>query len=539
VPGSPGCVVVITSRDQLAGLVAAEGARLLPLDILANGEARELLAARLGWDRVVAEPAAVAELIRQSARLPLALSMASARAVTRPSISLAALSDELRDARVRLDALDAEDVATDLRAVFSWSLAWLGEQAARMFRLLGVVPGPDVSVPVAASLAGIPVEAARSALAELSRASLLTRDAHGRFSCHDLLRAYAGEQARALDGDAEIDAAQRRLLDHYLRTAYQAGATAFPGRTRIGLTPALDGVTPERLDVYEDVVRWFQAEQKSLMAAIFLAGNRGSARQGDADRSFDAYCWQLAWSCASMLMRLGQWRDIVAPLRTGVASAERLGDPLARALMHYELGWACCCLGELDEADASMRRALEIATASGDQATAARAHYGLVLLLDGQGRHAEALPHAQEALRLRSSLGNQAAVAYAENVLGWIYANLGQHAEALRHCTRALDLHRESGSRSGIADTLDSIAFAFQGLGDHEQAIAHYQRAVVIFREIGDPRGEANSLTRLGDAQLAVGRRNHARANWQRALTLVASMPGGDSEQVRDRLAGV
>ena len=155
-PGSPGCMVVITSRSQLTGLIAAEGARPLPLDVLQGAEARELLSRRLGPDRVAAEPAAVAELIEQSAGLPLALTVTCARAVTRPGVALADLAAELRDARGRLDALETGDVATDLRAVFSWSYQKLSPRAARMFRLLGVHPGPDFSAAAAASMAGLP-----------------------------------------------------------------------------------------------------------------------------------------------------------------------------------------------------------------------------------------------------------------------------------------------------------------------------------------------------------------------------------------------
>jgi DNA-binding SARP family transcriptional activator/Flp pilus assembly protein TadD len=533
-PGSPGCMVVITSRDQLAGLVAADGARLLPLDVLSEYEARELLTARLGADRVSAEPAATSELIRQSAGLPLALSVASARAVTRPGITLAALTAELRDARVRLDPLEADDVATDLRAVFSWSMARLSEPAARMFRLLGVVPEPDVSVPVAASVAGIPHSAARSALAELGRASLLTEDEHGRFGCHDLLRAYAAEQALATDGDAEIEATQFRLLDHYLRSAHEAMESVYPARAKIILPPVLAGVTPERVTGYDNVIGWFRAEQKGLMAAVGLAGDRGAR-----DSVADVYAWQLAWSCAPTMIRLGHWLDIAAALRTGLASADRLGDLVGRGQMHYELGYACSRLGEFTEADWNLRRALEVFTISGDWAGVGLAHHGLTLLYDDQARYGDALPHAQEALRLRTSFGDRPLVAYAENTVGWIYANLGQHDEALRHCQRALELHLESGARSGVADTLDSLGFAWAGLGDHEQAVAHYQQAVEIFREIGDPRGESTSLAGLGDAYLALGDQGEARRSWERALALLTDMPGGDIAPVRTRLASL
>jgi DNA-binding SARP family transcriptional activator/predicted negative regulator of RcsB-dependent stress response len=536
-PGSPGCMVLVTSRNQLAGLVAAEGARLIPLDVLSEDEARDMLVARLGAKRIAAEPAAVTELIRQSARLPLALSVASARAVTRPGIALSALTAELRDARVRLDPLDAGDVATDLRAVFSWSQARLSALAARMFRLQGVLFGPDLTAPVAASLAGVPLAEARSALTELCRASLLTEDAAGRLGCHDLLRLYAAEQARAVDGEAAVEAAQRRLLDHYLRTAHDAALRIYPARSRITLPPPLPGVTPERLATYEDVAGWFRAEQDALMAAVAVAGDRGAADASPAGTDLNVYCWQLAWSCAPHLMRLGQWVDMAAALQIALEATRRLGDPVGQAQVGYEVGYARCRLGEFEEAVGSLRSAAQIATESGDVASLALAHIGLCLVYDQQGRYDEALPHAHEALRLRSSVADSAGTAYAENYVGWIYANLGQHAEALLHCQRALELHRESGSRSGVADTLDSIGFVHQALGEHEAAIDHYRQSVELFREIGDPRGEAGALIGFGDVQLAVGQPDEARRSWELALSLVTAMPGGNSEPVRGRLA--
>ena len=177
-PGSPGCLVLVTSRSQLTGLVV-EGARPVPLDVLDAREAAELVAGRLGAERAESEKAAVAEIVEHSAGLPLALSVACARAVARPGLRLADLAAELADARGRLDVLRTGEDTTDLRAVFSWSADKLSDPAARMFRLLGLHHGPDISVAAAASLAGVPLGRGRTALAELARASLLTEDLGG------------------------------------------------------------------------------------------------------------------------------------------------------------------------------------------------------------------------------------------------------------------------------------------------------------------------------------------------------------------------
>ena len=196
-PASPGCLVIVTSRSQLAGLAAAEGASLLRLDLLTDAEARALLAARLGPQRASAEPDAVTEIAVRCGRLPLALAAAAARAATYPHFPLASLATELRDVRGRLDHLDSGDPAVSLRTVFSWSVRQLSPPAARMFRLLSRCPGSDVTVPAAASVAGTDLPGARRLLRELVRCHLLAEPRPGRYAFHGLLRAYAAEQAEA------------------------------------------------------------------------------------------------------------------------------------------------------------------------------------------------------------------------------------------------------------------------------------------------------------------------------------------------------
>jgi hypothetical protein len=207
-PGSPGCLALVTSRSHLTGLVAGEGAYPLALDLLPAADARDLLIRRLGSSRVTSEPAAVDDIIARCARLPLALTIAVARAATSPSFPLAVFAGELREATRALDPFDGGDLATDIRAVFSWSYGALSAAAARLFRLLGLHPGSDVGLAAAASLAAIQPDQARAPLAELTRAHMLAEHSPGRYAFHDLLRSYAAEQAQALDhlGDAQLSA---------------------------------------------------------------------------------------------------------------------------------------------------------------------------------------------------------------------------------------------------------------------------------------------------------------------------------------------
>ncbi|HEX6682479.1 MAG TPA: BTAD domain-containing putative transcriptional regulator [Candidatus Limnocylindrales bacterium] len=235
-PGTPGCLVLVTARNQLASLVAAEGAHPLPLGPLDPGDARELLAQRVGAARTAGEPAAVAEILDRCAGLPLALVIIAARAALSGNLPLAALADRLRRGGDRLDALTTGDPGTDLRAVFSWSYRSLGAGAARLFRLLGLHPGPDVSVAAAASLAAVTVCEARRLLAELVRASLAAEPAAGRYRLHDLLRAYAAEVAVSGEPRRTRRAATFRMLDHYLHSAHAAA------RDPLTLPPPAPGV---------------------------------------------------------------------------------------------------------------------------------------------------------------------------------------------------------------------------------------------------------------------------------------------------------
>ncbi|GAA4620388.1 hypothetical protein GCM10023196_004170 [Actinoallomurus vinaceus] len=220
-PGSPGSLVVATSRNPLTGLAVAQGAQLLTLDLFPPATAKEVLRRRLGAARVAAEPEAVEQIIRLSGRLPLALALLSARAVAHPDFPLASIADDLRRTRGRrghLDVFGAAGGAADARSVFSWSYRRLSPPARRMFRLLSLRPGPDVTAAAAAGLLDVQPEEASRLIAELTGTSLFAEDRPGRYFCHPLVSAYAGELSECADSEADRREAQARLLDHHLRS---------------------------------------------------------------------------------------------------------------------------------------------------------------------------------------------------------------------------------------------------------------------------------------------------------------------------------
>ncbi|MGQ0776986.1 MAG: ATP-binding protein [Pseudonocardiales bacterium] len=526
-PGSPGCLVVVTSRHQMSGLVTAEGAYPLTVDLLTVDEAQQLLARRLGAGRVAAEPDAVDEIITRCARLPLALAIVAARAAYHPRVPLEMLAGELRDSQRRLDVFASEDVTTDARAAFSWSYHSLGGDAAGVFRLLGLQPGPDIAVPAAASLAGVPPGRVRPLLAELAHAHLIFENVPNRFAFHDLLRAYAAELAQALDPAAERRAALHRVLDHYAHTAQAAALLLDPHRDSITLAPVQPGVMPEELDNYKHALNWFTVEHLTLLASVDQAVRDG----------FDTHAWWLTWTLTDFFDLRGHWHDLVATQNAAVGAARRLSDRAGQAHAHRGLARAYTRLGRYDDAHVHFRYAQNLYGELGDCAGQGYVHLNLGYVRARQGRHDEALHHAQQALDLHRAAGNEDGQAGALNALGWYHAQLGDHRHALTCCRQALALLRKLGDSHREAGTWDSLGYIHHHLGDYPEASACYQHSLDLVRDRSDRYGEAATTTRLGDTHHATGDYDSARTAWQHALDILDALGHPDAGQVRAKLA--
>jgi DNA-binding SARP family transcriptional activator/tetratricopeptide (TPR) repeat protein len=527
-PGAPGCLAIVTSRDDLAGLSALDGARPLALEVLSEPGARELLASRLGADLVAAQPDAVDELCSLCARLPLALAIAAARATLPSGPSLARLINELRDTSGRLDALDAGDQPSSIRAVLSWSYRRLSKQAARMFRLLGVQHGPDVNVCAAASLAGVPADEARRLLTELARAQLLTRRPLARFGFHDLLRAYAAERAAAEEGTAARQAALSRLLDYYLHTADAAEGLLYPTRDKPELGPVAEGVSPERLARPAHAAAWFEAEHQGVLAAVFQDGAAG----------FGARVWKLAWVLSGFLERRAHWADLARAQRTALAVASDLGDVPGLARAHRALGVALIRLNDLSGAREHLTAASAGYARAGDQVGQARVSVDLGMLAELRGDVPAALAHAERALSLFTTVSHRAGQGRALNAVGWHHAQLGDVRRALTPCQQAVELCAELGDRLGEAAAWDSLAYCHGKLGDYRAAIACCQRAIELTVLVGDRYHQAIALDRAGDVHETAQDHVQARAAWQQAATILDELGHPDATQVRGKLAG-
>ena len=525
-PGSATALVLVTSRHQLGGLVAAEGAHPIALGLLSTVEARELLARRIGEERVAAEPEAVDEIVVACARLPLALAIVAARAATHPRFPLRALADELRVARAGLDAFASDDSATDVRGVFSSSYHALSPAAARLFRLCGLHPGPELAVPAAASLAGSSLTLTRPLLAELTRANLLTEPAPGRYTVHDLLRAYATELTDAHDSEIDRRAARHRLLDHYLHTGRAGARLLDPQRDPIALASPLAGAVIEELPDTDAAMAWFAAEHVTLLAAVRQAAEHG----------FETHTWQLAWVMADFLDRRGHWQDWVSTQRAAVAAAERLGDRSGQGHAHRVLGRAYARLGRNDDAEVHVRRALELYGGLGDRVNEARSLFDLGWVNELRGNRGEALRFVERALDLYRLAGHRGGEVQARNALAWLRIQSGDYAGAIADCREAITLLADAGDRRNEAATWDTLASAHHHLGAYREAAGCYRRSVALFQAIGDRYYGAETLAHLGDTLDAAGDRDAAREAWRSALTVFTDLGHPDADQIRRKL---
>ncbi|MEV5952610.1 BTAD domain-containing putative transcriptional regulator [Streptomyces sp. NPDC051987] len=541
-PGTRGCLVVVTSRSRLSSLVAGQGAYPLTLGLPTAEEAREMLVRRLGPARVTAEPEAADAIVGLCAGLPLALAITAARAAQHPGFRLADIAGELRENHGGLDAFVGGDTETDARAVFSWSYRALPPATAELFRRLALHPGPDITSSAAAALAGAPVRRVRPLLAELTTANLLMERAPGRFVFHDLLRAYATELAEEEEEAARTaqaaHAAQAartpasaagsallRMHDHYLRTAHHAAAVLGPFHEMVPLPAPVPGSSPTRFEDRKQATTWLRTERQVLGAVVAHAAAHG----------YDEHAWRTACALDLYFNRLGYSHDLVEINATALRAARELGDRVGEAHALRGLGYSALRLGRA-EGMRHLEHALELFQEAGDGFGEALTRRSLAFQTNKAGRHDVSLGHYDRALALYRELGLRNGEAGVRNEVGWTYILLGEHEKALRECERAITVYRETGDLFGLASAEDSLGYALHHLGRYDVAVARFERAVELFREIGDRYMEADSLRHLGATHRAADDRSAARAAWSRAVSLLAEEGNPEAEEVRQEL---
>ncbi|GAB3186930.1 NB-ARC domain-containing protein [Micromonospora palomenae] len=525
-PGSPTTMVIVTSRDQLTGLVAANGAHPVGLGAFSDEESHEFLRRRLNDGRADAQPQAIAHIAQRCARLPLALALVAARAVQQPSFPLSAFASQLADDRRRLDLLAADDADTNLRAVLADSYAGLDTASARLFCLLGAWPAPEITVAAAASLAGLPPDRVGSLLARLVRAHLVAERAEGRYLLHDLLAAYAAELSHERLDESERIEAVHRALDHVLHTAAAAAAVLRPQRQPLPLSVARPGTVVELITTIGEAFAWFTSELPTLMTAVSIAGALGS----------DRHAMLLAQAAQTYLYRQGLHDEQVHVQQAALAATQRLGDRPAEARAYLSVAHAFTCGGRHDEALRHFNKAFALYLEVDDREGQAQTHRHIAWLHETRDHHRESLHHAEQALVLSAAARDDLGVAEALNLVGWYHATLDDIVAAQIYCRRALALHRRLDNPAGEANTWDSLGYALVRANLHRRGISHYQRALRLFRAVGARLDQAEVLDHLGDAHAAIGETENARRSWSESLAILETVDPARTSDVRAKL---
>ncbi|PSL52116.1 NB-ARC domain-containing protein [Saccharothrix carnea] len=526
-PGTPGCTVVVTSRTKLATLIDRHGAHHLQLDVLSREEAHALLAERLGDKRLAAEPEATDELIELCGRYPLALSITARHASLRPRVPLAEFTAELRD--FGLDVLDDDDPAAGLPAVLSWSLRRLTDTQRTLFGLLGIAPGPDTTLPAAASLAALTPARARTTLAALEEASLVDRRPGGRYAMHDLVRAYAATHADTTLPEPVRQAALERVVDFYVHTCHTAHDLVEPNDAQSRSEPPAPGVLPLPLSDQAAALAWLDAEHPHLLAAqrIAAAHHRHHA------------VWDLAWNLTTFHKRRGHLRDNLTGWQLALDAATHLPDPVVRIRALRQVGTAHALLDRHQDAIGYLHRALAQADHHQETLQRAGSHMDLAASWAQQEDNRQALDHARHALGFLRVVGNPIWEAGALNMVGWCAARLGDYDTARDHCQAALELHRQHHDLHGEAATLNTLGFIDQHTGRHHRAIRRYRQVLALFDTLGHAYEAANTLDRLGHPHTALGQHDQAREVWREALKLYRDQGrDADARRVQRQLDG-
>ncbi|WP_026004198.1 AfsR/SARP family transcriptional regulator [Streptomyces sp. AA1529] len=525
-PTGPGCLAIVTSRNQLTGLVANDGAHPLTLTPLPPADAREFLARRIGRARMAAEPEAADEIIDCCARLPLALAIVAARAATHPGFPLYAVAEELRDNHGSLDAFAGGDLSTDVRAVFSWSYRALSAPAARLFQLLAAAPGPDISAPATAALAGLDLRETRGLLIELTHAHLLTEHFPGRYAFHDLLRIYAHEQADREEGAPERERAIERILVWYLHAAAATSRFITPNRPRVPLVPLPGNCVAPRFTTYDQALKWCSAERANLIAAI------NQAAAGD----HSAVAWRLTAVLWGFFYLRSHTKDWLACNRVSLAAARRDGDPKGTVEALTGLANALTNAGRLDEAIDHYHQGLAAKQAAGDDSGDSQIVGNLGDVCLRAGRVEEALVHLHRALEADRALGNGWGEGICLNNLGEAHLRLGRLDEARGYLERALEVQRATDNTWVEGISLDFLGTVHHRLQHHDAAVEHYRHALTKHRAVGNRWGEAQTIEHLGDVHLAAGAPDAAREQWSRALALLEEFNHRDAAGIREKL---
>jgi hypothetical protein len=403
-PGAPGCVTVVTSRAMLTGLVVAEAAHRVALDLFTRHEATDLVRGVVGADRVAAEPDAAVELVRLCAGLPLAVRVAASRVAVRRHISIADVVEDIAHPRTRLDGLSGVDDSTAVRVVLDWSYTALPAEQSRVFRLLGLHPLPEFGVHAAAALADLDLNRAHRILEALVDVHMLEPVGSRRYRCHDLLHVYAADRAELDDSPGERRSALEMMVTWYAQTATAADRLVFPANPALSVDLGAP-IRPIRLADRDQAWSWLTTESDAVLAALRYA----------AKHRMTAATLALAAATRFLAMRpRAMWHHRLTAETHGLLAAEDSGDRTAEAVFRGSRADTHQMMGHWAQSDADLDRLAELAQELDDPLLGSEALCGMGRNRKLQHRYTEAQRYYQQALPLVRGAGSRYVEAVVE-----------------------------------------------------------------------------------------------------------------------------
>lgn len=548
-PNTPRCAVLVTSRNELRGLTALQGSRPLNLDVLLPAQSSRVLAEIVGAERIEAEPDAASDIAALCGHLPLALRIAAANLVARPSSSVREFAAELRQGNLlaRL-MIDGDDEAA-VRGAFDLSYTSLPAAAARLFRLLGLVPGADFDVDAAAALGDVPVEEATRLLDQLTAANIVGRHTGPRFQFHDLVRLYAIDRCHHGEDTASITAATERLYRFYVARVDAAAHLLYPVWITLLRAEQNSAPVPARFANSSQALAWMDLEFLNVTAAITDAAGPTHL------------AWPMAEALRPYLVTQGRYRaeglaacltvlaeavdaenfPAAAAIHNTVAAVYNRHAEYERAMYHYNeelrahrisgfaigearaliaIGNVYQAMGELDEAAKQIAEGLRLAEENGSRAVSCLGWLNVSFMEMLRGRLDDAENAARQALRLCDDDGGRIAEGECRSILGELLLRRGQLTEAIEEFNRARYLYLSNSVSHYEADVLGLLALAYRELGDHQAARGHAESAVAIANSSSAHDEEADALAILGSVYLGLGHATQALATFGEALAL-------------------
>jgi tetratricopeptide (TPR) repeat protein len=503
-PGTGASLVLITSRSVLMGLDENDG---IHLDVFSPSEAAALLRGLAGPQRAAAEPAALAQVVASCGGLPLALWIAGQLLKGHQHWSIGQLAEKLADEQDRLNVLKVEDL--QVRAAFEVSYRQLKDLDARMFRLLGLYPGPHFDKDIAHRLAGFRnLKDTEEALDNLSIAHLITAESAGRFRLHDLLRLFAREACAASDDDAYRMAAGDRVTSYFMNVAEYLYKCLDPRQRPLAEDDAAQagGVLPTQ----RSALAQFEAERANLIAVVRFA----------ADQGWDEIVGRLSEYMGGALTMLRRLDDLLAVRKAALAAAESAGDKATCARALGNLGNAYAELRRFDEAIDCFEKDRKISCELGDREGEGLALGNLGVVHGELSRFKKAIACYEQAQAISREIGDRYSEGQALGNLGNAHQKLRQFDQAISHYQDALQISWETKDRRAEGQIRNNLGIIYLKLHRLEEAIDCFEEDLAICRQFGDRSGEALTLGNLGNGHCALRQYEAAVVCYQDAVAI-------------------